>query len=180
MKKSIWIILALALLLPCLAAGEAAQAPSETVEIRGKFSLTCTVPEGYRYEENQVDEDLIVGSLEAEDGLRPSILFAVAASKEYAGRTLNDFTENELEELSLVAIEDMKEPTVTYGETAHGTKLIISRDMDPVNSTLDITTVYKGYYISFLMYPAIDGTVLTDEQVQTCIDFISDLWMVEK
>ena len=30
------------------------------------------------------------------------------------------------------------------------------------------------------MYPAIDGTVLTDEQVQTCIDFISDLWMVEK
>ena len=180
MKKMLLICLALLLTLPVSGICEAAEEPTETLEIHGKFALTCTVPEGYLYEETQVSEDLIVGSLEAEDGLRPTIRFAVAVSEDYEGRTLNDFSEEELAELSALASEEMVDPAVTIGETAHGTKLIISRDMDPVNSSLDITTVYHGYYITFIMYPAIDGTQLTDEQVNLCIDFISDLWMVEK
>ncbi len=182
MKKAIFLLLTLALLLPPAGLSEEAQQeePTETIDIEGRFSLTCTVPEGYLYEETQVSEDLIVGTLEAEDGLRPTILFAVNESETYEGRTLNDFSEEELRELAALSAEAMVSPQVTYGETAHGTKLIICQDMDPLNSSLDITTVYHGYYITFLMVPALDGTVLTAEQVQVCIDFISDLWMVEK
>ena len=179
MKRLLWIALSILLLMPCLSYCEEA-GETETVDINGKFALTCTVPDGYYYEETQVDEELIIGRLEPMDGLRPTILFGVAESETYAGMTLNDFSEEDLAVEMQLAAEDMADPRVTLGETSHGTKLIIAQDMDPANSCLDITTVYKGYYITFLMYPSIDGTLLTEEQVGMAIDFLSDLWMVEK
>ena len=46
---------------------------------------------------------------------------------------------------------------------------------------LDILSVYKGYFIEFVMTPSTSSAsqTLTDDQVRMCIDFLTNLDFVE-
>ena len=156
-----------------------ALADTKTLEIEGSFSLTCQVPEGYSYSESQVNEDMILCTLTPDEPHEPTILFSVAYSDVDQGRTLNDFTEEEMEREIEIAKAGLDEPEVTISETKYGTKLIVARETGKGDDLLDVSTIYKGYSITLLMYPTLDGIRLTDDMVDKCIDFLSELWIVD-
>ena len=67
------------------------------------------------------------------------------------------------------------------GETAYGTLLLIARENGNDTDFMDIMTIYKGYSIEFVMSPNPNAAsqALSDQQVQMCIDFLSNLDFVE-
>ena len=77
----------------------------------------------------------------------------------------------------------LDEVEVSYTETAHGTKLLVCKENDGDGDTeyVQILTVYRGYLIEFDMETSEDAAEksLTDEQIQMCIDFLSNLDFVE-
>jgi hypothetical protein len=54
---------------------------------------------------------------------------------------------------------------------------MVAREVGSDTDFVEILTVYKGYSIEFVMTPNPDGGVkeLTDEQIQMCIDFLTDM-----
>jgi len=88
---------------------------------------------------------------------------------------------NNLSEADLAILEetfkDMNDVNISYRETTHGTRLMIARETGADTDFVDILTIYKGYFIEFNMTPnpqAADQT-LTDDQIQMCVNFLSDL-----
>ena len=63
----------------------------------------------------------------------------------------------------------------TYAETAYGTKLLIARETGDEEDFVSIISIYKGYMVEFLMSPGEGSATLTDEQIQQCIAFLSEL-----
>ena len=64
---------------------------------------------------------------------------------------------------------------ITYTETAYGTKLLVASQAD--KSMVIFYTLYEGYEIEFDLTME-DGTALTQEQIDTCVKFLSDLDLV--
>ena len=75
----------------------------------------------------------------------------------------------------------MNEVEISYKETGHGTKLLIAKETGNDTDFVDILAIYKGYFIEFNMTPnpKAASQTLTDEQIQMCIDFLTDLDFVE-
>ena len=76
---------------------------------------------------------------------------------------------------------EMNDVEISYKETAYGTKLLIAREVGDDTDFVDILSVYKGYSIEFVMSPNPNAKnqTLTDDQIQMCIDFLSELDFVE-
>ena len=71
----------------------------------------------------------------------------------------------------------MNDVEIEYRETGYGTKLLVAREVGSDTDFADFISVYKGYFIEFNMTPnpkAADQR-LTDDQVKTCIDFLTNL-----
>ena len=85
-------------------------------------------------------------------------------------------TEEQLQPIIDSFANDGDEVTISYTETAHGTKLLVARDSDGFVDIVAFITVYEGYMIEFDMTTGSQASgPLTDEQIQMCIDFLSDL-----
>ena len=83
------------------------------------------------------------------------------------------------EELAILegTFREMNQVEISYRETGYGTKLLIAKETGVDTDFVDILAIYKGYFIEFNMSPnpgAADQT-LTDEQIQLCIDFLTDV-----
>ncbi len=61
---------------------------------------------------------------------------------------------------------------ISYGETEHGTKLLIAQLPD--KSEVVIYSLYEGYEIEFTLV-AVDEGGLTQEQIDACIKVLSDM-----
>ena len=182
MKKTLAILLCLALLLGCAAAaGETAEKTYlATVDMNGAFQLQCALPEGYEIEEIESTGATYIAQFNA-DGDRPMLALSIAYNELYSGVQRM----NELDAETLAMIEDSfraeDDVDISYTETAYGTKLLIAREVGDDTDFVDILSVYKGYSIEFVMTPnpeAKDQT-LTDAQIQMCIDFLSEVDFVE-
>ena len=70
---------------------------------------------------------------------------------------------------------EMNDVAITYGETGHGTKLLIARETGNDTDFVDILAIYNGYFIEFNMSPnpKAANQTLSDEQIQICIDFLT-------
>ncbi len=183
MKKLIAVFLCLAVLLACAAvSAEEAVQPKYTIgtiSINGAFSLKCTIPEGYSVKPLIVDRDHTIANVVSEDPNKPIMTLSVAFDDTYSDvERMNDLSDDDLAilEETFLAVD----PTVelSYGETGLGTRLLIARQSgDDVLNYIDFLSIYKGYFIEFVLTPSsLDDTrKLTDEQLQMCIDFLTDL-----
>ncbi len=93
-----------------------------------------------------------------------------------AGTKLNNLSEEDLkgiEDSLFLAYEPDAE--ISYTETAYGTKLLVATNPD--KSMVIFYSLYEGYEIEFDLTMA-DGTALSQEQIDTCVKFLSDLDLV--
>ena len=179
MKKLFAILLALALALGCCAA--LAEAPVKTelgsINMNGAFKLQCSLPESYSIAIASKDNEGMIAIIETEDETKPMMFLTIEFDEIYSDvERMNDMTEEQLQEIIDTFANDGDEVTVTYGETSHGTKLMIVKEAVDRRGFRSIITVYEGYMIEFDMLTGINAEEgLTEEQIQMCIDFLSDL-----
>jgi hypothetical protein len=178
MKKLSALLLCLMLVLSCtFAVAESAKKEDYTVvTVNGAFNIRGITPEGYRLEDTQsVDTDIwaVFGS---EDPSKPSFSLVISFLEEYANvERLNDLSEAEIEAIKATFADDEVEFSET--ETAYGTKLLVVREAGDAPDYVDFVSIYKGYYIEFLLIPGEEAEEqkLSDEEIQMCIDFLSNL-----
>ena len=149
------------------------------LSVNGEFDLTCTVPEGYKLSVVDMRGTKIIASIKPDDMTRPELSLTVAFDDTYSNvERMNDMSEEDLKilEETFTELDDVE---ISYSETGHGTKLLIAREGkgDGVVDYVDILAIYKGYFIEFIMTPGeyMANKSLTEEQIQMCIDFLTDV-----
>ena len=148
-----------------------------TLNVNGEFLLQGKVPQGYRLQVISARNTKIIATLVAEDGIRPQMLLTIAFDEMFAGvERMNDLSAEEMETLK-ASYTHMNEVEFSEAETAGGTKLLIARETGSDEDFVSIISLYKGYYVEFVLSPnpiAADQK-LTDAQIQAGINFLSAL-----
>ncbi len=148
-----------------------------TLNVNGEFALQCRLPEGYTMQVVSMMGTKIVASVNPVDITRPTLYLTVSFDDTYADvERMNDLSDEDLAILEQT-FTDMNQVEITYGETAYGTKLLIARETGSDTDFVDILSIYKGYFVEFVMMPnaALSSAALTEEQIKMCIDFLSEL-----
>ena len=184
MKKIIAILLSLALLLGC-AAGLAEDTEKQTfgtIRVNGEFTLMGSLPEGYKVIPFELSDDAILSFIVSEDPSKPEMVLSIAYDETYSDvERLNDLDDEALAILEKTFTDTDPYANITYEETAYGTRLLVSRTQTETYDNLDIFTIYKGYFVEFVMNPskATADQKLKDEEIEECITFLSELDFVE-
>ena len=184
MKKIIAILLSLALLLGC-AAGLAEGAEKQsfgTIRVNGEFTLKGALPEGYKVVPFEMSDDAILTLIVSDDPAKPEMALSIAFDETYSDvERLNDMDDEALAVLEKTFTDTDPYANITYDETAYGTRLLISRTQSEIYDDLDIFTIYKGYFVEFMVTPgkAAADQKITDADVEACIKFLSELDFVE-
>ncbi len=175
MKKSLAILLILALLLGCAAAAAetAEKTYLATVDMNGAFQLQCALPEDYEIEEIESTGATYVALFKADEN-RPLLTLSIAYNELYS----DVFRMNDLDADTLALIEESfkaeDDVKISYTETSYGTKLMMIQEADGSVDYVDFYSVYLGYEIEIVVV-AQDENGLTDAQIQMVVDFLSDL-----
>jgi len=175
MKKIISILLSLALLLSCTAVlAEAAEKTNlGTVDVNGEFALNAAIPEGYTMHTINSDHTAILVTFTHEDPTKPLLVLSIGLEDSWpAGTKLNTLTEEQLAEKEKTFQYDDEAYEISYTETEHGTKLLVAKY--PETGIVVFYTLYEGYEIEFTLLTP-NGTELTQEQIDACVKFLSDL-----
>ena len=176
-------ILAFALAFVMLACG-AALAENTALNADSEFGITVDVPEGYTFTETDYG-DFIGGLFKPEDETTmPYYTLLVAFSEEYAERygresRLNDLTQEELDDLVSELTRDFASPEITMGVTGMDTIVIIVNEQGSESEYATILTVYHGYFVQVYI-DQLDGRPITDEEIQTGLEIMTSLAMVEE
>ena len=182
MKKIVAIMLCLAMLLGCAAMAETAEKTfMGSVSVKGAFDLKCAIPEGYDLITEPMDNGNIASKILPKDETKPTMMLTIAFNEMYADtKRLNDVDAQTLAEIEDTFREEY-EVEITYTETAHGTKLLMAKEVEGAVDWVDFYTIYEGYEIEIYMIQseAKKGESITDEQVQLMLDFLSNLDFVE-
>ncbi len=148
-----------------------------TLNVNGKFDLVCQMPEGYDLQVVNVRGSRIIASILPSDMIRPQMYLTIAYDESYGDvRRMNDMTEEELRILE-ETFREMNRVEISYRETGYGTKLLVAKEIGDDTDFVDILAIYQGYFIEFTMSPNEKNAnkTLTDEQISTCIDFLTNL-----
>ena len=176
MKKTLAILLCIALLLCCAAAvaETADKTYLATVDMNGAFQLQCALPEGYEINEIESTDATYIAQFIA-DGDRPLLALSIAYNELYSDVPRM----NDLDEEALAMIEDSfreeDNVDISYTETAYGTKLMVIREMEGTVNYVDFYSVYLGYEVEIVIVSQNEETGLSDEQIQMAVDFLSNL-----
>ena len=180
MKKGFLILLAAVMALLCVTsyAEEQAKVDIGTISINGAFTLKCGIPDGYEVTPISATPDQVIASITSQDETKPAMVLSVAFDETYADvDRMNDLDQEALELLEKT-FTDM-DPTVeiSYGDTGLGTRLMIAKQTDGEQDYIDFLSIYKGYFVEFVMIAplASEDKNLSSEQLQLCIDFLTDL-----
>lgn len=173
MKKFAALLLAAMMMLFAFAA----VAEETSVAINSDLTLSFVVPEGYDFSEEWYS-DILYATFAPQTEGEASMILSVGYSDEYADRSIGDLNDEEFETLVELTREDFNNPTITTMETAHGTKLIVADENSEYDEYAEITTVYQSYFITVMIQPAQDGVQLTEAQLQTAIDVLSNMEFV--
>ncbi len=147
------------------------------LNINGEFTLECKLPEGYQLQVVNMRGTKIVASILSGDKEKPMLYLTVAYNEMYANvERMNDLTEEDLQRIE-ESYAESNEVEISYRNTAYGTKLLIAKEVGSDTDFVDIFSVYKGYEIEFVMTPNPEGKTqtLSENQIQMCVDFLSDL-----
>ena len=181
MKKYLIIALSALFLFCSLAAAEEANAPTTTtIPAIDGYEIVAVIPDGYTMEGYEIPLGVLF-TLLPEDSTRPNIVMTVTHSEEMGDITFNvDLTEEQKEQLLQLLMDDTSNPEITTGVTSHGTRLIMIHENSESDEYLAILTVWEGYIIETDIFPAEGQNDLTDEQIETAIQFISDFFIFQK
>ena len=108
---------------------------------------------------------------------KPEMYLTIAYDEAYGEvARMNDMSDEELAILEN-SFRELNQVEISYRETGHGTKLLMARENGSDDDFVDILAIYKGYFIEFKMMPSANSAEkeLTDDQVQMCIDFLTDV-----
>jgi hypothetical protein len=174
MKRTISLILSAILLLLCAAAGAES---AFTAKVRGRFELTGPLPAGYRYTVDDQNDMMTRATITSDDAAKPVLTLTISFNELYADvDRLNDLPADQLQ---LIKDGFLAENSVTFedAETSLGTKLLIVREDGDDLDFLVIYTIYRGHEIELQLRAGekAAGGALTDKQVNTWIDFLSQL-----
>lgn len=182
MKKLLAILMALLLALTLSAAAEEAEevtdAPSTTLESDEILDFTIemdALPEDYQVEIIPMDGDLYaVFSSESNPTL---YLASVAYSELFGIYTLktDELTEEQLEEMKTFLSDGYADPSFSFDKTAHGTDVILVNENGSGDDYAEYITIYEGYFVSI---GVVKDTELTQEDLATALQLLSDLWIV--
>ena len=148
-----------------------------TLNVNGKFDLVCQMPEGYDLQVVNMRGSRIIASILPNDMIRPQMYLTIAYDESYGDvRRMNDMSEEELRILE-ETFREMNRVEISYRETGYGTKLLVAKEIGDDTDFVDILAIYQGYFIEFTMSPNEKNAnkSLTDEQINTCIDFLTNL-----
>ena len=148
-----------------------------TLNVNGAFTLQCKLPEGYKPDVLISQSSRIVGALIPEDAKKPQMLLTVAYDEMFSDKErLNDLTDEEIETLK-ASFTDLNDVEFSEMETSHGTKLLMAKETGEDADFVAFVSLYKGYSVEFVLTHDADAEdqTLTDEQIQMCVDFLSDL-----
>lgn len=148
---------------------------AKTIEVNGVFKVDVVVPDGYTYMDNWVNPTLYLASLTPDDAQKPFLMLSIALSEIYQGRTINEFTKEELNNLIAVYQEHYDEPESSIKETGLGTKLVVLKEKSEADPHVEVISVYKGYEVSVLLVPHVSETAITDGDIQFAIDFLTEM-----
>lgn len=149
-----------------------------TIDINGAFSLQCKLAEGYTIQTVKSASDQLVAIISSEDPSKPVLQLAVAYDEAYANvDRLNDLDDEAFAVLEKTFTDDNPLVEITYSDTGLGTRLMIAKQSDSGFDFLDFMSVYKGYFVECVMVPSANAEEreLTDEQIQMCIEFLTEL-----
>ena len=184
MKKIIAILLSLALLLGC-AAGLSEGVEKQTfgiVRVNGEFTLKGILPEGYKVIPFELSDDSVLTRILSSDPTRPEMMLAIAFDETYSDvERLNDLDDDALAILEKTFTDTDPYASITYDETSYGTRLLLCRTQTETYDSLDVFSIYKGYFVEFVLTPGKGAAEqkLKDEEIENCILFLSELDFVE-
>lgn len=147
------------------------------LNVNGAFTLQCTIPEGYNLQVISAQSTRIIATLTSDDATKPQMMLTVAFDDMFSGvERMNDMSSEDIDALKKT-FTDMNDVEFTEAETGKGTKLLVAREVGEDEDFVSIITVYKGYSIEFVLTPnpASANQTISDEQVQKCIEFLTDL-----
>lgn len=148
------------------------------IDINGAFSLQCKLAEGYSIQTVKSASDQLVAIVSSEDPEKPILQLSVAYDEKYANvDRMNDLDDETFAVLEKTFTDDNPLVEITYSDTGLGTRLMIAKQSDSGYDFLDFMSIYKGYFVECVMVASADAEQkeLTDEQIQMCIDFLTEL-----
>lgn len=148
-----------------------------TLNVNGQFVIQGKIPEGYHLQLISSQSSRLIAALTAEDAQRAQMMLTISFDETYADvERLNDLSEEAMDALKQ-SYMDMNEVAFSEMATAAGTKLLIAREIGNDEDFISIFSLYKGFDIEFLLSPnpGAGSQSLTDAQLQTAVDFLSDL-----
>ena len=178
-KNALWILAALMLCTAAAFAEEAAPQPTTLPAVDG-YEITAVIPDGYTMNTYELELGVLF-ALVPDDPARANVVMTVTHSEEMDGLTLNgELTEEQEAQLRASLLGDAVNPEISHRETAHGTHLILVHEQSEADEYLVILTLWNGYIIETDVFPGEGTNELTDEQINTAIQFISDFFIFEK
>ena len=114
-----------------------------------------------------IDDDIVVIVVDLRMGISPD---------QSKGHVHGD-SASDIKPTSKSGFSEMNEVSFDLRETSHGTRLLVVRETGADMDFLDFYTIYLGHEVELRLAPgkgAADPT-LTEEQIQKCISFLSDL-----
>ncbi len=182
MKKTIALILCLALLLCAGALAETAGKESlGTLNVNGAFDIRCRLPEGYRMTILGSDSAVISALVFSDDGTKPTITLTIAFNESYTengtAMRLNDVPEDVLALIRESFLENAPGAVIEERETAFGTKLLVVKGFLGAMNFVDFYSIYQSYEVEVLVTAGqeAEDKTLTEEQIQMIVDFLSDM-----
>ena len=168
-------MLCLALILGCSSTfAQEGKTNLGVINVNNAFTLKCTLPEDYRVDVTQVDSNGLIANIVPLDAAKASMILIVEFDELYAQvERMNDLSDEELADIESTYSEYDVE--FSYAETAYGTKLLVAKEVGDADDFVSVFSIYKGYEIEFIMVPGEGSDTLTDEQIQQCIAFLSEL-----
>ena len=148
------------------------------IDINGAFSLQCGLPEGYTMTPVRSFGDQMVAVMTSQDPAKPEMVLSVAYDPAYASvDRLNDLDDEALAVLEKTFTDVDPTVEITYGDTGLGTRLLVARQNDGGFDYLDLMSIYKGYFVEFVMVAPLtaEEKALTEEQMRLSVDFLTDL-----
>lgn len=181
MKKMLALVLALLMLGVGAAMAEEtaeAQPQEKKIALSSSFDITIELPAGYEMTK-EVSDGMVYAEIFSEE-TDVSYTLGVGYSEELSEQDdLTKMTQEQFDEFVAVIAADFAAPETRVYETSHGTKLLFIHETAAEESGYGmLMTVYQNYVVGLYMLNT--ENPLSEEDIQTGVDMLSELWFVEK
>lgn len=181
MKKMLALVLALLMLGvgAAMAEGTQEEQPQEkTISVSSSFDITIELPAGYQMTKEVGDGMIYAEIFSPETDV--SYTLSVAYSEELSEQDdLTKMTQEQFDEFVAVIAADYASPETRVYETSHGTRLLFIHETGTEESGYGmLMTVYQNYVVCLYMLDTVNP--LSEAEIQTGVDLLSELWFVEK